>query len=84
MFGGMLFSEGKQRRNGSEGGEGMGGAQRGEERGKCGLDLLNERSIYSQLQKIILLKIWNIMLQLYHCFVHVQKNPKGLNTEIYA
>lgn len=38
----MLFSEGKQRRNGSEGGEGMGGTGRGEERGKCGLDLLNE------------------------------------------
>lgn len=62
MFGSMLFSEGKQRRNGSEGGEGMGGTGRGEERGKCGLDLLNERSIYSQLKKIILLKIWNIML----------------------
>lgn len=57
---------------------------RSEERGKCHLDLLNERNTYSQLKKIILLKIWNIMLQLYHCFVHVQKNPKEVNTEIYA
>lgn len=61
----------------------MGGAERSEERGKRGLDLLNERSIYSQLKNKILLKIWNITLQLHHCFVHVQKNPKEIYPQRY-
>jgi hypothetical protein len=56
--------------------ERRGGTGTGVGRGNC---VLYEKKIIFYKKNIIK---WNIMLKLYHCFIHIQKNPHKFSTKI--